>query len=833
MLPISGAGLGSPSDNRFTVFDAACSAAACDDQGAPVLLVNTASLNLFVRVRDLSFGGPAPSLQLEHFYNAGARTSGPLGNWSFNLGERLTQDADGSWVLRSGSGKIDRFAPAIDVTQFFAITQTVDLLTRSADGAFTLRTPQTGVARTFTRDGRLASIQDRGIARVTLDYDAGSRLILARSRGRTLRFDYNASGLLSAVVDSADRAVLFDYDAQGNLTQQANADGSTVSYAYDNAGRLVSITTAAGQTAIAYAEDAESISVAAITGPGGGSRQFTALAARQVQVTDGAGVATLYTSTVAGLTESITDASGNQTSYTYDAAGRRISSTTANGDVTRYEYDAAGNLAAVTDPARNRWAADYNGSNVVRLRDANGNAYQFSYDASGRLTSIIDPVGATVEFGRNNAGWIAAVADGNGNNTTYEYDADGLVTRWTDALGGKWSYEYDGAARVSSRTEPNGTTLQVSWDAGNRLAAVSSGGSNLKFDRSSGIPVAYSYDAAGRVSGLTLPGGNTISYQYDRAGRLAKVADWLGDFALYKYDATGAVASVTVSSGPVTIFQYDNTGSLRSLVSTAMDGSVVAGFRYALDANTNRVSVNAQAPASGSGQIGAGSFTYNAANRPIARDDGQTYRYDASGNLLAIEGPRAATFTYDAFGRLAGVASNSNTQYTYDALGLRAERSVNGAVRRFVYDLSGPRPRVVMETDGANNPVAYYVYGLGLLWKIGSNGKVYFYHFDGDGNVVAVSDSTTGVVNRYRYDPLGRLIASDESVENPFRARGEAGWIDDGNGLLYGDGNYYAADLRQTLRGTIDVDPPDPGKQANLTAPNRQACLSAPCGRVQ
>ena len=45
-----------------------------------------------------------------------------------------------------------------------------------------------------------------------------------------------------------------------------------------------------------------------------------------------------------------------------------------------------------------------------------------------------------------------------------------------------------------------------------------------------------------------------------------------------------------------------------------------------------------------------------------------------------------------------------------------------------------------METDGSNAPIAYYIYGLGLLWKIAADGTPYFYHFDGDGNVVAVSN---------------------------------------------------------------------------------------------
>ena len=44
-----------------------------------------------------------------------------------------------------------------------------------------------------------------------------------------------------------------------------------------------------------------------------------------------------------------------------------------------------------------------------------------------------------------------------------------------------------------------------------------------------------------------------------------------------------------------------------------------------------------------------------------------------------------------------------------------------------------------------------------------------------------LSSPASGVVNRYRYDPLGNLMASDESVENSFRSMGQSGWVDDGD----------------------------------------------------
>jgi glyoxylase-like metal-dependent hydrolase (beta-lactamase superfamily II) len=112
--------------------------------------------------------------------------------------------------------------------------------------------------------------------------------------------------------------------------------------------------------------------------------------------------------------------------------------------------------------------------------------------------------------------------------------------------------------------------------------------------------------------------------------------------------------------------------------------------------------------------------------------------------------------------------------------------------------------------DGSNAPVAWYIYGLGLLWKVNADGAAYIYHFDGDGNVVAMSNPQSGVVNTYRYDLRGRLASSSETVENIFHARGESGWIDDGNGLLFTGDSFLAPDLGVTLPSSADPSPPAP-----------------------
>jgi len=793
-------GFGGPAENRFTAYDAV----------SPSVFVNASNLTLYLKVTDLTFGGPSPGFSLDRSFNQDDTHAGPFGvGWSFNIGDSLTPDPDGSLMLRRGSGRIDRFATAAAGGGFFAVTATTDTLTRNSDGTYTLRSPGSISARIFAASGRLAAIQDPGATRVSLDYDSSGNLTAAHYRGRLLQFSYDGSGHIASVSDSAGRTVSYTYSSGGRLTGQTNANGQAMAYQYDDSGNLAGI----GSIAIAYSGDPGYTAVASVTTADGAVRKYDIPETPdQIRLTDGNGDATLYVSNASGLLLSVTDANGNTVSYSYDSAGRRISTVNGSGETSKFTYDANGNLTGATDAAGNRWSADYSGAAApAHITDPNGNVWTLKYDASGNPAAVQNPAGGGAAVTRSAAGLIASLTDGLGNKTSYQYNSDGLLTTFIDALNGTWTYQYDGAANVSARTDPGGTVLKAAApdlsgferDSLNRL---------VSYTDSFGNQVGYQYDGAGQLTAMTLPGGKTVTYGYDHAHRLSMVSDWLGNFALYRYDAAGWPVSVSVSGGPVAIYQYDAGRRLRAIVSTGPDGSPVAGYRYTLDANGNRTAVSALEPNTTKVTIAAYSFTLDAANHPVSRSDGQTYQYDARGNLTAIQGSRNVTLGYDALGRLQSFNADTSTSYSYDSAGLRSMRTVNGTGRRLVNDPSGAVPRVVMELDGSNAPVAWYVYGLGLLWKVTADGTAYFYHFDGDGNVVAVSNPTAGVVNQYRYDgaAVGRLVSANEGVENMFRARGESGWMDDGDGLLFTGRAYQFPELRLTLPAVADPSPPTP-----------------------
>jgi len=50
----------------------------------------------------------------------------------------------------------------------------------------------------------------------------------------------------------------------------------------------------------------------------------------------------------------------------------------------------------------------------------------------------------------------------------------------------------------------------------------------------------------------------------------------------------------------------------------------------------------------------------------------------------------------------------------------------------------------------------YFIYGHGLEYSIDSEGNEYYYHYNGRGNTVAITDQNEEIVNLYAYSHLER-----------------------------------------------------------------------------
>ncbi|HUP77904.1 MAG TPA: RHS repeat-associated core domain-containing protein, partial [Pirellula sp.] len=86
------------------------------------------------------------------------------------------------------------------------------------------------------------------------------------------------------------------------------------------------------------------------------------------------------------------------------------------------------------------------------------------------------------------------------------------------------------------------------------------------------------------------------------------------------------------------------------------------------------------------------------------------------------------------------------------------------------------------EVDDDGNIIASYTNEPGPFGKVISqerNGVTSYYHYDGQGNTVALTDDNENVTDAYIYSAYGELVSSTGTTVNPFRYGGQYGYYTD------------------------------------------------------
>ena len=164
---------------------------------------------------------------------------------------------------------------------------------------------------------------------------------------------------------------------------------------------------------------------------------------------------------------------------------------------------------------------------------------------------------------------------------------------------------------------------------------------------------------------------------------------------------------------------------------------------------------------------------------------------------------------YDIENRLTTLSYNDGTQdhrveYTYGA------NSFVHIIQKYVDDVLTEETRlvrdgylIVQERDGSNTALRSYVWsssalgGIGALTAMVQNSQVYYYLFDGRGNVASVVDESANRVARYVYDAFGELRSVTGSLEQPFRFSTK--YYDDGTGLVDFGYRFYVSETGRWL----------------------------------
>ncbi len=684
------------------------------------------------------------------------------------------------------------------------------------------------------------------------DYDATTGYLINQTYNyggtpqQVTEYAYDAVGNRTSVKDPNGHTTTFAYNAQNQLTQETSPLGYVTRYRYDANGNRIKVerqnpAAADGWQTTTYAYTVLN-KVATKTDDVGHVTSYTYDANENViAVEDAEHHITTSVYDERNLLYKTIDAQNHVIDRGYDANGNLNSFKDPNGNTTTFAYDGFERLATTTYP---------DGTTEVRTYDAAGNLTQvknrrnqnigYTYDALNRRSTRSRPDYSTVTYIYDLVGRPLTMTDSTGTITN-EYDTLGRLRQVTDAAGRSLAYEYDLAGNRTRLTYPDGSWLTYEYDAMNRLTVMREQFPILPgdFDRDRdvdaddlaafegcatgpGVPrtdvpacdkadldsdndvdqndfgiwqcsysgssprppavVTYQYDALSRRVQADPANGTRATFTQDDADRMTSCVHQLHAESLtfgYTHDAVGNRLTQTLN-GATTAYTYDAIYQV-----TAVDYPAIQDTVFNYDATGNRTSM-----------LGAFTTTYTPNNlNQYTNVGGTAFGYDGSGNLTS---DGVNTYGYDPENRLVSATTPSHTAaYTYDARDLRVAATVDGTTARFLYDGS----KLVAEYNGSGQLVRRYIHELGQGAPVrmdvfdlpgGSTFNPYYYHEDSLGSVIALSNSTGGLAERYEYDAYGQ-VANPGTVGNPWLFTGQH--RDSETGLYHYRARAYSPEL--------------------------------------
>lgn len=514
-------------------------------------------------------------------------------------------------------------------------------------------------------------------------------------------------------------------------------------------------------------------------------------------ITDRSGISwTISTSgSSAGTTYTVTHTSGKSYSITYGAA--------VNGVIPVTVKDPAGNVytlqmtGAVLAP--DFLSITYPGTPVTKV------SFKYSSMLPDFLTEV-DYNGAPYDYTTYNTdtnsaylGWATSnyLAD-NTNSVAISYvrDSSGILKATiTNALGHHQVQTYGGTDGAGGAY--NGQLSEISDDA------VSTCGSTTH---------SRTYDANGNLTQTVDNDNVTHTYSYAATGQLQTETEAAGTSLArttdYVWDPDiqlNRLTSVTVEGWSKTTYGYNTKNRLASVKVTNLSGTGTANqtlttsYGYTLYANgmVHVMTVTHPSP----GNSDTDTYTYDTQGNLISLADGlghtTTYsNYNGLGEVGRVVGPNGDTtdYTYDARGRLYTKTTYPNGAaatwtYGYDGFGLLSSETtpagetttwkrnnvmrVTSIVRNdkdgtstegFGYDGDGDVTSHTVSRNGITSFSEILRYdGLGRLYqRQGMHGQLLTYAYDGNGNVLSVTDAVGHTVSN-QYDALNRLSRTTSS----------------------------------------------------------------------
>ena len=738
-----------------------------------------------------------PPFEFKRSYSSSRPESGALAvGWSHNWEISLVGD-DAALRLREGTVpertvKLVPESPSDPVVEFRRGRSEVEV--REPRGR-TLRFTAATTADTWV----LRELVDAHGNVTTLEYDRDGLAALIDSSGREVLCEYVA-GWLGAVAlrhRGVTARVTYSHDALGQLIEVHHHSGGKERYAYRD-GLLVEHVRRSGVTRhMCY--DAARRCVLDWFESDLRVRQIEA-SADLVMVTDSYGYRDVYHLDDQHRIVRKTDALGRAVQWIYAPQGGLLAHVLEDGRPLRtivldpksgalvgadlhggrtvYYRDAVGVVSRIANANGHELTFERNSAgDILRLTGPEGASWGFEYDARGALTRVINPLGHWIA--RSDRDGVVDIWDELGRLATYVFDPLGNLLSDTDASGRQTTYRYSGQDRLASLTLPGGGVMHWERDDAGRVTSVQD---------PNGRVTRYEYTAFGSLRRIVYPHGREILYHFDReenlvgitngkrertvidrddAYRVRQITFFDGRVDRYEYDQRNRVKAMQLHRDEWILFEYDEAANPTRI--TFPDGSVQENQYDALEnllSMAYRPSVDSPFPPT------TCHFTVdgNHVLRQETVDEFEvTYDHDPAGSIVAIRDSHNRHIVFERTSRreVARVDDGGATfRFAYRPSSEMARiEQPNGMVQRFEYDADARLTRrEVLTARGqvaAWRAFAYDAAGqlIGMDdWRLG----VRRYQYDAGGRLSAVLDGQGVVLEQYRFDIEGNLLASPE-----------------------------------------------------------------------
>lgn len=549
---------------------------------------------------------------------------------------------------------------------------------------------------------------------------SGNEAIVSASKDGSQLFNFDATGRHLSTTSSATLATLysFTYNAHGYVTQITDGGGNITRVERDASDQPTAIVSADGLRTV-LTLDANG-NLASIVNP--------------------AGEATSMTYGNGGLLTTFTNPRNQTSNFTYDSNGRLVKDQNAAGGSWSLTRQNVSNSAHQVD------MQSAEGRNIRYLTEAlvSGDILRTNTQADGSTTVRLEKVDGTTQFTSADGTFLTSatgldprfglqapiatsssikVPGGLTFTTTATravtlsnaIDPTSLITQTdtTTINGSLFKTVYDANLRKYTYTTPLNRNSVLTIDPHHRPLSV----------QVSGIqPISYSYDARGRLIGVTQSNGTTTqsaAFSYTPQGWLASVKNAANQTESYQYDLAGRVTQKTLADGRVILVSYDADGNVTTITPP---GRPAHAFAY----NAVNLETDYTPPALGSQPV-VTHYDYNLDKQPVklTRPDGQTasFAYDAGGRLASLATSMGnISYGYASGGRITGITVPGGIDLAYEYDGFLPTRAT----------LSGPVAGVIDTVyDNFFRPS-----------RIGVNGSNVSLRYDADGLLIGAGDLT-------------------------------------------------------------------------------------------